>query len=187
MLSAYESKQQLRAQISTVDAEIACLRSELSNATTNKRDNPDSPPRENKTKKRRAIHCPPRLATTRRTHLCRRRRPCRPRQCGGGRPVERPPPVRCSSLPPPGPGRRPHRLIRGPRLRVHVAGSWLSSTVVGRTRCDLRPHPLTPSHATPRHATPPHPTHLHPTHPNPTHPTAAGQNGAGRLGRQDVR
>ena len=74
-----------------------------------------------------------------------------------------------------------------PRLRVHVAGSWLSSTVVGRTRCDLRPHPLTPSHATPRHATPPHPTHLHPTHPNPTHPTAAGRNGAGRLGRQDVR
>ena len=59
MLSAYESKQELRAQISTVDAEIACLRSELSNATSNKRDNPDSPPRENKTKKRRAMSAAP--------------------------------------------------------------------------------------------------------------------------------
>ena len=46
---------ELRAQISNVDAEIACLQSELSNATSNKRDNPDSPPRENKTKKRRAV------------------------------------------------------------------------------------------------------------------------------------
>ena len=46
---------ELRAQISNVDAEIACLQSELSNATSNKRDNPDSPPRENKTKKRRAM------------------------------------------------------------------------------------------------------------------------------------